>query len=99
MDTVLGFSTKKKQKLKEPGSFKVILLNDHYTPMDFVTGLLMAIFNKELREAERIMLEIHKNGRSVVGYYTQDIAVTKMKQVHVVAEKNGFPLTCVVEKA
>ncbi|MDR2489860.1 MAG: ATP-dependent Clp protease adaptor ClpS [Spirochaetaceae bacterium] len=99
MDTVLGFSTKKKQKLKEPGSFKVILLNDNYTPMEFVTGLLMAVFNKEPWEAERLMLDIHKNGRSIVGCYTEDIAVTKMKQVHVVAEKNGFPLKCVVEKA
>ena len=94
----MGISTKKKQKLKEPDSFQVILLNDNYTPMEFVTSLLMAIFNKEPWEAERLMLAIHKNGRSIVGCYTEDIAVTKTKQVHTVAEKNGFPLKCVLEK-
>ncbi|MDR0551096.1 MAG: ATP-dependent Clp protease adaptor ClpS [Spirochaetaceae bacterium] len=99
MADVLKYSTQKKRKLKEPGDYNVILLNDNYTPMDFVTAILVTIFNKQRGEAEQVMLEVHNKGKGIAGQYTGDIAITKMKQVHTVAENNGFPLKCVVEKA
>ncbi|MDR2521223.1 MAG: ATP-dependent Clp protease adaptor ClpS [Spirochaetaceae bacterium] len=99
MAHVAGLSVKRKQKLKSPDNFYVILLNDNFTPMDFVTGVIVAIFNHGPQEAERIMLDVHKKGRGVAGCYSKDIALTKMNQVHAAAENNGFPLRCIVEKA
>jgi ATP-dependent Clp protease adaptor protein ClpS len=99
MAHVLGFSAKSKQKLKAPDNFYVILLNDNFTPMDFVTGVIVAIFNHVPQEAERIMLDVHKKGRAVAGCYSKDIALTKVQQVHAAAENNGYPLRCIVEKA
>ncbi|MDR2095141.1 MAG: ATP-dependent Clp protease adapter ClpS [Treponema sp.] len=91
-------STKKKKKLKEPDYYRVVLLNDNYTTMDFVVEILMSIFHKNEEEAERIMLDVHRKGRGVVGVYTLDIAQTKVNQVHTLARKREFPLKCIVEK-
>jgi len=91
------FGTKKKEKLKEPEEFWVILLNDHYTTMDFVVEVLMTIFHKTYEDAQRIMLDVHKKGKGIVGQYTWDIAQTKADQVHTLAQSNGFPLRCIVE--
>ncbi|MDR0464314.1 MAG: ATP-dependent Clp protease adaptor ClpS [Treponema sp.] len=85
-------------KVKEPEQFKVILLNDHYTTMEFVVEILMAIFHKSIEDASRIMLDVHKKGKGLVGVYTWDIAVTKTEQVHAAARENNFPLKCIVEK-
>ena len=87
------------QKFKEPEQFKVILLNDHFTTMEFVIGILMVIFNKNIDEASRIMLDVHNKGRGIVGIYTWDIAVTKTEQVHAAAQESEYPLKCIVEKA
>jgi len=76
----------------------VILLNDHYTTMEFVVEILMAIFHKSIEEASRIMLDVHKKGKGLVGVFTWDIALTKTEQVHTAAKENNFPLKCIVEK-
>ena len=86
-------------KFKEPPEYFVILLNDDYTTMDFVVEILMAVFNKNLTDANNIMLEIHEKGKGVVGRYPWDIAVTMVEQVHTAARENEFPLRCVVESA
>jgi len=86
-------------KFKEPEQFKVILLNDHFTTMEFVVEVLMVIFHKNGADATRIMLDVHKKGRGVVGVYPWDIAATKLEQVHAAAKANEFPLRCVVEPA
>jgi len=87
------------EKVKEPDQFKVILLNDHYTTMDFVIEVLMVIFHKSFEDANRIMLDVHKKGKGMVGVYTWDIAVTKSEQVHAAAKANEYPLKCIVEIA
>ena len=86
-------------KFKEPEEFRVILLNDHYTTMEFVVEILMVIFHKGVGDAHRIMLDVHRKGRGVVGVYPWDIAATKLEQVHAVAKANEFPLRCIVEPA
>ena len=91
--------SKTNEKNKEPEQFYVILLNDHYTTMDFVVDILVEIFHKNTDDAFRIMLDVHQKGRGVVGVYTWDIAVTKTEQVHVRASINQFPLKCVIEPA
>jgi len=92
-------TSKKDDKFKEPEEFKVILLNDHYTTMEFVVEILMVIFHKNDEDATRIMLDVHRKGRGIVGVYPWDIAVTKLEQVHAAAKANEFPLRCVVEPA
>jgi ATP-dependent Clp protease adaptor protein ClpS len=92
-------STKKREKLNEPRDFKVILLNDDYTTMEFVVHVLKSIFHKNETESQRIMLYIHKKGQSTVGRYPLDIARTKEKQVHSLARKNEFPLMCILKEA
>jgi len=87
------------EKIKEPEQYRVILLNDHYTTMDFVIEVLMVIFHKSIEDANKIMLDVHKKGRGIVGVYTWDIAVTKSEQVLTAAKANQFPLLCIVEPA
>ena len=89
--------TAEKERIKEPEEFRVILLNDHYTSMDFVVEVLVSIFHKNFQDASRIMLDVHKKGKGIVGQYTWDIAATKAEQVHAEARKNEFPLRCIVE--
>jgi ATP-dependent Clp protease adaptor protein ClpS len=89
---------KREEKLKEPEEFRVVLLNDHYTTMDFVVDILMLIFHKNRGEANRIMLDVHRKGRGVVGLYPWDIAQTKANQVHLLAREHEFPLRCIVEQ-
>jgi ATP-dependent Clp protease adaptor protein ClpS len=84
-------------KTKEPELFKVILLNDNYTTMDFVVDILITIFHKDPENAFCIMLDIHRKGKGVAGIYSWDIASTKTEQVHKAAEENEFPLRCVIE--
>ncbi|MEZ0328865.1 MAG: ATP-dependent Clp protease adapter ClpS [Dissulfuribacterales bacterium] len=84
-------------ELKEPSLYKVFLLNDDYTTMDFVVQVLMDIFDKSFEEATRIMLHVHHNGRGLAGVYTKEIAETKVHQVHTRAQANGFPLKAEME--
>lgn len=84
---------------KEPDEYRVILLNDDFTTMEFVVAVLMSVFHKGILEATRIMYDVHRKGRGVVGIYAYDIAATKVKRVHEMARENGFPLKCTMEKA
>jgi ATP-dependent Clp protease adaptor protein ClpS len=77
----------------------VILLNDDYTTMEFVVAVLVMVFRKTPEDADRIMLDVHRRGRGVVGTYPWDIATTKADQVHTMARQQEFPLRCLVEKA
>jgi ATP-dependent Clp protease adaptor protein ClpS len=91
------FAVRNEKKLKEPEDFRVVLLNDDYTTMEFVVEILMAVFHKDEEEANRIMLDVHRKGRGIVGAYSWDIAQTKASQVHNAAREREFPLRCLVE--
>jgi ATP-dependent Clp protease adaptor protein ClpS len=91
--------TREKEEVKPPEEYRVILLNDDFTTMEFVVSVLMTVFHKPVPDATRIMLDVHKKGRGLVGVYTFDIASTKITQVHQLARQNGFPLKCTMEKA
>jgi ATP-dependent Clp protease adaptor protein ClpS len=97
MSTETGYAEKRREKLKEPEMFRVVLINDDYTTMDFVVNILELVFHKSEAEAEAIMLAVHQKGRAVVGVYTEDIARTKAAQVHTLAALKQFPLACEVE--
>jgi ATP-dependent Clp protease adaptor protein ClpS len=85
--------------LMEPRQYKVLLLNDDYTSMDFVVEILMNIFHKSYQEAEAIMLEIHRQERGLCGVYTFEVAETKVMQVRRLAREQGYPLKAVMEEA
>lgn len=86
------------EELREPPMYRVILHNDHYTTMDFVVEVLRAVFNKTVIEATKIMLDVHRKGRGVVGVYTFDIASTKIAQVRGLAKEREFPLLATMEE-
>ncbi|MBD3797578.1 MAG: ATP-dependent Clp protease adaptor ClpS [Campylobacterales bacterium] len=85
-------------KLKYPKKYKVYLLNDDYTTMEFVIDILMSIFHKTYDQAQDIMLEVHKKERGLCGVYTYEIAETKVMQVITKAKDNGFPLKATMEE-
>lgn len=85
-------------ELKEPAKYKVVLHNDDYTSMDFVVDILMRIFYKNYEEAQRIMLQVHENGKAVCGVYSFEIAQTKAQQVKQLAKQSGFPLLATIEE-
>jgi len=91
--------TKSDEELKEPEEYKILLINDDFTTMEFVVTVIMTVFHKPLPEATKIMLDVHRKGKGTVGVYSYDIAVTKINQVHALARQNGFPLKCTMEKA
>jgi ATP-dependent Clp protease adaptor protein ClpS len=84
-------------KPKLPRMFKVLLLNDDYTPMEFVVECIERFFNKSREQATQIMLKVHTEGMAVCGLYPQDIAETKMNQVISLAKEQQHPLQCVIE--
>lgn len=84
--------------LKYPKKYKVFILNDDYTSMDFVIDILMTVFHKSYEESEAIMLEVHKKERGLCGVYTHEIAETKVMQVHKKARDSGFPLKSTMEE-
>ncbi|MCZ6576151.1 MAG: ATP-dependent Clp protease adapter ClpS [Acidiferrobacterales bacterium] len=88
-----------KPKLKKPDLYKVMLLNDDYTPMEFVVVILEKFFCKNREEATRIMLHVHQRGVGVCGVYTREIAETKVRQVMECAHDNKHPLQCTMEPA
>jgi ATP-dependent Clp protease adaptor protein ClpS len=91
--------TKSITSVKEPPMYRVILLNDHYTSMEFVVAILEGVFHKSTAEAHQIMLSVHKAGSGTAGTYTREIAETKVATVTHLARKEGFPLQCVMEPA
>ncbi len=90
--------TQEKVKVKEPELFKVILLNDDFTPMDFVVEILRNVFHHDTQKANQIMMDVHEKGSGTAGVFTFGVAETKIYIVHNQAEKFQFPLKCVMEK-
>jgi len=86
------------EDLQEPPMYKVLLLNDDYTTMDFVVEILMYVFHKSIETATQIMLNVHRDGRGICGVYTYDVAETKVLTVEALARERGFPLKCAMEK-
>ena len=93
-----GTVTKTRPKTKKPNLYKVLLLNDDYTPMEFVVHVLERFFNKGREDATRIMLHVHQNGVGVCGVYTYEVAETKVTQVMDLARQHQHPLQCTIEK-
>lgn len=98
-DTEGLVTTSTRQKVEEPPMYKVLLLNDDYTTMDFVILVLEVVFHKNSQEATGIMLKVHQEGKGVAGIFTRDIAETKAAIVHDLAHKNDHPLKCSIETA
>jgi len=90
--------TKTRAKTAKPPLYKVILLNDDYTPMEFVVEVLKAVFHRPHAEATRIMLHVHQNGMGVAGVYPFEVAETKVRTVEELARQAEYPLKCVMEK-
>ena len=93
-----GVATKTRTKTKKPRLYKVLLLNDDYTPMEFVVFVLSVVFGKNTQEATTIMLHVHQKGVGLCGVYTHEIAETKVTQVMELARENEHPLQCTMEK-
>jgi ATP-dependent Clp protease adaptor protein ClpS len=93
-----GVATRPRTKLKRPSLYRVLLLNDDYTPMEFVVHVIERFFNKGREEATRIMLHVHHHGVGECGIFTYEVAETKVTQVMDFARKNQHPLQCVMEK-
>jgi ATP-dependent Clp protease adaptor protein ClpS len=97
-NTDTGVLTRVKPKTKKPSLYKVLLLNDDYTPMEFVVMVLEQYFGKSREDAYTIMLHVHQKGVGVCGVYTFEVAETKVTQVMDAAQKAGHPLQCTLEK-
>jgi ATP-dependent Clp protease adaptor protein ClpS len=93
-----GVVVKTKPKTKKPSMYKVLMLNDDYTPMEFVVHILERFFNKNRQEATRIMLHVHRRGVGICGVYTYEVAETKVTQVMDFARQHQHPLQCTLEK-
>lgn len=89
---------RQKQKIKPPPMYQVVLLNDDFTPMEFVVMILQKYFRKDQKASIQIMLKVHCEGKAICGVYTRDVAMTKVKQVNTHAKQAGHPLRCVMER-
>jgi ATP-dependent Clp protease adaptor protein ClpS len=98
-DTVFKNKTELKTKIIKPKLYKVILHNDDYTTMEFVIEILVTVFNKPVPQANKIMLDIHKKGKGIVGVYTYDIALTKTTLTESIARERQYPLKTSIEEA
>ena len=98
-DEERGVATKERTQTKKPSMYRVILMNDDYTPMEFVVSVLMGIFKKTQEEATQIMLSVHQSGVGTCGVYTFEVAETKVAQVMDAAKRAQHPLQCTLEKA
>jgi len=96
-DTIL--LEKQAEKVKAPSMYKVLLLNDDYTPMEFVVMVIQEYFNKDHETATRIMLQVHLVGKGICGIFTRDVAATKVHQVIELSREAGHPLQCTMEEA
>ncbi len=97
-DNDTGLALKTRPKTARPSLYKVLLLNDDYTPMEFVTHILERIFGLSAAQAVEIMLTVHKKGLAVVGIFSREVAETRVMQVMELAKKNQHPLQCTMEK-
>ncbi len=90
-------ATQVRKELKKPNLYRVLLLNDDYTPMEFVVLVLQKIFHKASEEAHRVMWKVHTEGEGLCGVYSYDVAQTKVYQVKALAKKHQHPLECIME--
>lgn len=97
-DSVTSVITKPREKTKKPSLYKVLLLNDDYTPMEFVVLVLERFFRMNREQATRIMLHVHRRGVGICGVYTYEVAETKVSEVVDYARQNQHPLQCTMEK-
>lgn len=97
--TGLGVATRTRAKTKKPALYKVLMLNDDYTPMEFVVLCLQRFFRMDVEDATRVMLHVHQKGVGVCGIFTYEVAETKVSQVIDFARQNQHPLQCTLEKA
>ena len=95
----VGVATKTRTKTKKPSQYKVLMLNDDYTPMEFVVLVLKRFFRMDLEEATRVMLHVHQRGVGVCGIFPYEVAETKVNQVMDFARENQHPLQCTLEQA
>ncbi|WP_033919603.1 ATP-dependent Clp protease adapter ClpS [Sphingomonas sp. 37zxx] len=95
----LGVATRTRTKTKQPTPYRVLMLNDDYTPMEFVVLCLQRFFRMNMEEATRVMLHVHQKGVGVCGVFTYEVAETKVSQVMDLARQNQHPLQCTLEKA
>jgi ATP-dependent Clp protease adaptor protein ClpS len=94
-----GIATRTRPRTKKPSNYKVLMLNDDYTPMEFVVLVLQRYFNMSIDDATRVMLQVHQQGVAVCGVFTYEVAETKVSQVMDFARENQHPLQCTLEKA
>jgi ATP-dependent Clp protease adaptor protein ClpS len=97
-DEETNISVRSRSKTKKPAMYKVLMLNDDYTPMEFVVHVLERVFAKNREEANRIMLHVHQKGVGICGVYTYEVAETKVTQTMDFARKHQHPLQCTLEK-
>ena len=98
-DGQVGVATKTRTRSKKPSQYKVLMLNDDYTPMEFVVMCLKRFFRMDLEQATRVMLHVHQRGVGVCGIFPYEVAETKVNQVMDFARENQHPLQCTLEKA
>ncbi len=97
--TGLGVATRTRTRTKTPSPYKVLMLNDDYTPMEFVVQVLQNFFRMSIEDATRVMLQVHQRGVGVCGIFPYEVAETKVAQVIDYARQNQHPLQCTLEKA
>lgn len=97
--TGVGVATRTRSRTKQPSLYKVLMLNDDYTPMEFVVLCLQRFFRMSIEDATRVMLHVHQKGVGVCGVFTYEVAETKVSQVMDFAKQNQHPLQCTLEKA
>lgn len=97
-DFEVGIATRSRPKTKKPAMYKVLMLNDDYTPMEFVVHVLERFFGKSSEESTRIMLHVHQRGVGICGVFTHELAETKATRVMDLARRNDHPLQCTIEK-
>ena len=98
-DSGIGVATKTRTRTKTPSPYKVLMLNDDYTPMEFVVHVLQSFFKMGIEDATRVMLHVHQRGVGVCGIFPYEVAETKVSQVIDFARENQHPLQCTLEKA
>lgn len=97
-DIAVALKDLQEAMLRPPRMYRVLLLNDDFTPMDFVIEVLQRYFSKNREQATQLMLQVHNEGRAVCGVYSRDVAATKVEQVAAMAREHQHPLVCVMEE-
>ena len=99
MENGIATVNKEKVKIKKPIHYKVVMHNDDFTTMEFVVNILMTVFKKDINTSNKIMMDVHKLGRGIVGIYPDDMATTKVALALCMAKEEGFPFNITIEEA